>query len=50
MPTVAYFLGISVRMFFNDHEPPLEIEFSDGTIASTISRPWPRRLPQWPNR
>ncbi|MFL5063841.1 MAG: DUF4160 domain-containing protein [Xanthobacteraceae bacterium] len=22
MPTVAYFLGISVRMFFNDHEPP----------------------------
>jgi hypothetical protein len=22
MPTVAYFLGIAVRMFFNDHEPP----------------------------
>lgn len=22
MPTIAYFLGISVRMFFNDHEPP----------------------------
>lgn len=22
MPTVAYFLGISVRMFFNDHAPP----------------------------
>jgi hypothetical protein len=22
MPTIAYFLGISVRMFFNDHDPP----------------------------
>lgn len=22
MPTIAYFLGISVRMYFNDHEPP----------------------------
>lgn len=22
MPTIAYFLGISVRMFFNDHAPP----------------------------
>lgn len=22
MPTVAYFLGIAVRMFFNDHDPP----------------------------
>ena len=22
MPTIAYFLGISVRMFFNDHGPP----------------------------
>src|SRR3954463_2042797 len=22
MPTIAYFSGISVRMFFNDHEPP----------------------------
>ncbi|MBI5113483.1 MAG: DUF4160 domain-containing protein [Rhodovulum sp.] len=22
MPTIAYFLGLSVRMFFNDHEPP----------------------------
>jgi hypothetical protein len=21
MPTIAYFLGISVRMFYNDHEP-----------------------------
>ena len=22
MPTIAYFLGIYVRMYFNDHEPP----------------------------
>ncbi len=22
MPTIAYFLGIAVRMYYNDHEPP----------------------------
>jgi hypothetical protein len=22
MPTIAYFLGITVRMYFNDHAPP----------------------------
>jgi len=22
MPTIAYFLGIAVRMFYNDHDPP----------------------------
>jgi hypothetical protein len=22
LPTIAYFLGIAVRMYFNDHEPP----------------------------
>ena len=22
MPTIAYFLGIAVQMFFNDHSPP----------------------------
>jgi hypothetical protein len=22
MPTIAYFLGVAVRMFFNDHDPP----------------------------
>ena len=22
MPTIAYFLGIAVRMYFNDHDPP----------------------------
>jgi hypothetical protein len=22
LPTIAYFLGIAVRMYFNDHDPP----------------------------
>ena len=22
VPTIAYFLGVAVRMFFNDHDPP----------------------------
>jgi hypothetical protein len=22
LPTIAYFLGITVRMYFNDHDPP----------------------------
>jgi len=22
VPTIAYFLGIAVRMYFNDHDPP----------------------------
>jgi hypothetical protein len=22
LPTIAYFLGISVRMYYNDHDPP----------------------------
>jgi hypothetical protein len=22
MPTIAYFYGIAIRMFFNDHPPP----------------------------
>lgn len=22
MPTIAYFLGIAVRMYYNDHDPP----------------------------
>jgi hypothetical protein len=22
LPTIAYFLSIAVRMFFNDHDPP----------------------------
>jgi hypothetical protein len=22
LPTIAYFMGIAVRMFFNDHDPP----------------------------
>ena len=42
MPTVAYFLGIAVRMFFNDHDPPhfhvryqgfvARVRIADGTV------------------
>ena len=53
MPTIAYFLGISVQMFFNDHDPPhyhvryqgyrarLRIsdgEMIDGRLPPTVSR------------
>jgi len=53
MPTVAYFLGISVRMFFNDHEPPhvhvryqgfrarvriSDGELMDGRLPPTVTR------------
>ncbi|HKG00862.1 MAG TPA: DUF4160 domain-containing protein [Xanthobacteraceae bacterium] len=53
MPTVAYFLGISVRMFFNDHEPPhfhvryqgfrarvriSDGELIDGRLPPTVAR------------
>lgn len=44
MPTIAYFLGISVRMFFNDHDPPhfhvgyqghrARILIADGSVIS----------------
>jgi hypothetical protein len=42
LPTIAYFLGIAVRMFYNDHGPPhfhvryqghrARIAIADGTI------------------
>jgi len=42
MPTIAYFLGIAVRMFYNDHAPPhfhvryqgfrARIHISDGEV------------------
>ncbi|MGA8157543.1 MAG: DUF4160 domain-containing protein [Rhodoplanes sp.] len=42
LPTIAYFLGIAVRMFFNDHDPPhvhahyqgyrARVRISDGTV------------------
>ncbi len=53
MPTIAYFLGISVRMFFNDHDPPhfhvryqgfrarvriVNGEVIDGRLPPTVTR------------
>lgn len=53
MPTIAYFLGISVRMYFNDHDPPhfhvryqqfrarvriADGEVIDGRLPPTVSR------------
>ncbi len=53
MPTIAYFLGISVRMFFNDHAPPHfhvryqgfrarvrieDGEIIDGKVPPTVAR------------
>jgi hypothetical protein len=53
LPTIAYFLGISVRMFFNDHDPPhVHVRYQgfrarvlissgeviDGKLPPTVSR------------
>lgn len=53
VPTIAYFLGISVRMFFNDHDPPHfhvryqgfrarvsieDGEVTDGRLPPTVAR------------
>ena len=53
MPTIAYFLGIAVRMFFNDHDPPhfharyqgfrarvriADGEIIDGRLPPTVAR------------
>ena len=53
MPTIAYFLGIAVRMFFNDHDPPhfhvqyqgfrarvciTDGEIIDGRLPPTVAR------------
>lgn len=53
LPTIAYFLGISVRMFFNDHDPPhfhvryqgyrarvriSDGEMIDGRLPPTVAR------------
>ena len=53
MPTIAYFLGIAVRMFFNDHDPPhfhvryqqfrarvriVDGEVIDGRLPPTVAR------------
>ena len=53
MPTIAYFLGIAVQMFFNDHAPPhfhvryqgfrarvliSNGEVTDGRLPPTVAR------------
>jgi hypothetical protein len=58
LPTIAYFLGIAVRMFFNDHDPPhfhvryqgyrARILIGDGTVADGHLPPTVARLlRQW---
>jgi hypothetical protein len=53
LPTIAYFLGIAVRMYFNDHDPPhfhvryqgfrarigiADGEIIDGRLPKTVAR------------
>jgi uncharacterized protein DUF4160 len=58
MPTIAYFLGISVRMFFNDHDPPhfhvryqghrARVRISDGeVIGGRLPLTVARLLTEW---
>ena len=58
MPTIAYFLGIAVRMFFNDHDPPhfhvryqgfrARVRISDGEIIDGRLPPTVARvLKEW---
>jgi hypothetical protein len=54
VPTIAYFLGIAVRMFFNDHHPPhfhvryqgfqARIRISDGSVIDGRLPPTVARL------
>jgi hypothetical protein len=54
MPTIAYFLGIAVRMFFNDHDPPhfhvryqqfrARVRIADGEIIDGRLPPTAMRL------
>ena len=54
MPTIAYFLGIAVRMFYNDHAPPhfhvryqgfrARIRISDGEVIDGRIPPRVSRL------
>lgn len=38
MPTVAYFYGIAIRMFFEDHNPPhFHAYYQDGAALVRIS-------------
>ena len=56
MPTIAFFYGMAIQMFFNDHNPPhfhvrygsakALIRISDGRIMSGELPPTARRLVQ----
>jgi len=44
LPTIAYFLGIAVRMFFNDHDPPhFHVRYQGFRARSYIRRRSGRR-------
>ncbi|MGH6776748.1 MAG: DUF4160 domain-containing protein [Bradyrhizobium sp.] len=58
MPTIAYFYGIMIQMFYNDHEPPhfharygparAIVRLSDGEIvAGELPRTATRLVQQW---
>jgi len=46
VPTIAYFLGIAVRTFFNDHDPPhfhvryqqfrARVRIEDGAVVASL--------------
>jgi hypothetical protein len=54
MPTIAYFYGIAIQMFYNDHHPPhmharygrakALVRISDGTLISGELPPTAARL------
>jgi hypothetical protein len=54
MPTIAYFYGMAIQMFFNDHNPPhfyvrygnakALIRIADGRIISGELPPMARRI------
>jgi hypothetical protein len=54
LPTIAYFLGIAVRMFFNDHDPPhfhvryqghrARVSIADGEVIDGRLPPAVRRI------
>lgn len=56
MPTISWFYGISIRMFFNDHPPPhfhasfagreAQIEIATGRVLRGRLPPAQRRLVQ----
>ena len=57
MPTIAYFLGIAVRMFFNDHDPPhfhvryqgfrARVRIADGEVIDGRLSPTVARVQEW---